>query len=253
MRDHVPCKNTSGQSACCKTDHYCFDNGLCLDNSQMTTYRGTCTDRNWESSACAKYCLINKDGSPSTQVCGVWVCNNNNRFACDLDECGNSTRRFIVNGGTLQRNQAVDDVLGLSTSTSTSTSSTRPSTTVTQTLCPSSDMTSQQSCPSHTGALAGVGAGLGIPLLIALVALVVLFMRLRRGGTLLKGQTPHHHGSVNGGLEYTQLQGDKLGYMSYTQELADPNNRSLSGYKGSPSQEAPNNIRYAHRPELASS
>lgn len=256
-KDHIPCKTTSGQSACCKSDHYCFDNGLCLDNSQMTTYRGSCTDRSWGSSACAKYCLTFAGGYVSNGVSGVWVCDNFNHFACDTDSCGNSSRMFIVSGGSLLRNQAVDNALDLSTSTSssaTTASSTGFSTTVTQTqtFCPSSAASQQENCPSRTGALAGIGAGLGIPLLIALMALVVVFMRLRKAGIRHKRQPTHHQGPTNSS-EYLQLHGDKPGYMSYTQEMDDSNNTTASMYKNSSLQEAPNTDKYAHRTELATS
>lgn len=232
---HTPCKSGNGQSACCLSEHYCFDNGLCLDNSEMTTYRGSCTDSTFGSAACAKYCLTFAGGGRSNGVCGVWVCNNNNQFACSPNECQNSTTMFTVSGGILERNQAVNEALNLasstaSTSSSSSTSSSTASSTsviatVTSTSCPVSGSL-QTSCPSHTGALAGLGAALGIPLLIALVALAVLFMQLRKHKRRSTNVAPgaSYTDGYNQAGTYGQMQESKNPLIS--RELASPDGRS---------------------------
>lgn len=111
-------------------------------------------------------------------VCGVWACNNVNQFACNFQDCGNSSLMFTVNGGSIQRNAALNDAL---TTTSTAASATTPTPSGSQQ--PSSTVSScaaVDSCPSHVGAYAGLGAGLGIPLLLALIALQLLFLQLRK-------------------------------------------------------------------------
>jgi hypothetical protein len=50
----TPCSTDSGHSACCGADSFCMDNGLCFGGGIMS--RGSCTDENWESDACAAYC-----------------------------------------------------------------------------------------------------------------------------------------------------------------------------------------------------
>lgn len=130
-----------------------------------------------------------KDGGFYTGVCGVWVCNNNNKFACDNNMCGNSSLVFTVNGGTIQQNAAFSDVLA-TTATSAATSTSTTSSTTSQVQTPSSVATcgsaadsgtsASSSCPSNVGTYAGIGAGLGVPLLVALVALAFMFMQLRK-------------------------------------------------------------------------
>jgi hypothetical protein len=50
----TPCSTDSGHSACCGASSFCMDNGLCFGGGIMS--RGSCTDENWESDACAAYC-----------------------------------------------------------------------------------------------------------------------------------------------------------------------------------------------------
>lgn len=62
----IPCRApTSNQaSACCAYSDICLDNSLCLAQSGIGIItRGSCTDQNWQSSACARYC---QDGKFST-------------------------------------------------------------------------------------------------------------------------------------------------------------------------------------------
>lgn len=49
----VPC-SISGESACCGSDFFCLDNGLCYGRGLVS--RGSCTDKTWGSEACAGYC-----------------------------------------------------------------------------------------------------------------------------------------------------------------------------------------------------
>ncbi len=64
--DHTPCRSPSigngdGAVACCPHADICLDNHLCLaQTGPAVIYRGSCTDRKWESPDCAQYC---SDGS----------------------------------------------------------------------------------------------------------------------------------------------------------------------------------------------
>jgi hypothetical protein len=49
----LPCTNST-VSACCASDSYCLDNGLCI--TDMVLNRGSCTDQTWKSAECAQYC-----------------------------------------------------------------------------------------------------------------------------------------------------------------------------------------------------
>ena len=53
---HPPATGDS-VSACCLDSHLCLDNGLCLpQDGAERLYRGSCTDRIWQSTECAQYC-----------------------------------------------------------------------------------------------------------------------------------------------------------------------------------------------------
>ena len=50
----TPCTTSSGHTSCCGSDALCLDNGLCFRRGILS--RGSCTDKDWESDACAGYC-----------------------------------------------------------------------------------------------------------------------------------------------------------------------------------------------------
>lgn len=167
-------------SVCCKAGDYVFSNNLCLDIRYMTFYRGGCTDQTWDSYSCPHYCM-----QVPNVVSGVWACGSQNQFACYIPDCDNSSLTFIVNGGFIQQNAALQ--AAISTTTSTSGSGTAiPTTSSTSSPNTSSSSSSGSSasandvCPSHIATYAGIGAGLGIPLLISLVALIVVLLQLRK-------------------------------------------------------------------------
>ncbi|KAK5081074.1 hypothetical protein LTR70_009336 [Exophiala xenobiotica] len=85
---------------------------------------------------------------------------------------------FTVNGGSIQQNAALNDAL-TTTSTAASATTTTPLGSQ-QASSVGSSCAAAESCPSHVGAYAGLGAGLGIPLLLALIALSLLFLQLRK-------------------------------------------------------------------------
>lgn len=53
----VPCDDTASESFCCFGGQACLSNKLCYDPTTLRFARGTCTDPNWESAACPKFCL----------------------------------------------------------------------------------------------------------------------------------------------------------------------------------------------------
>jgi hypothetical protein len=57
----TPCTTTSGHAACCGPAATCLDDGLCFHRGILS--RGSCTDENWESEACAGYCRTGEQSS----------------------------------------------------------------------------------------------------------------------------------------------------------------------------------------------
>lgn len=209
----VPCTNITASgtyTACCDAGHYCFSNGLCLDNGGMTTYRGGCTDRSWESPDCPRYCQEVCPGS----VCGLWPCDGTGHFACEPSKCG--SQQIIIPAGNIVVNAALHSALSVAESSTMSTTSATssseathsPTTTIATTL-PSSNATCDVSLPrcDSTRALAGVGAGIGVPLSIALVIVSVLLFRekRRKHGYVVdgrEGSDPKEAGTHSGGLKW---------------------------------------------------
>jgi hypothetical protein len=189
----VPCSDSTTPGtypSCCAAGHYCFSGGVCLNTEFMTLYRGSCTDKTWQSAECYGYC---ENLCPSGS-CALWPCNNgpdgsSNHFGCTNASCGTQDE-VIVPAGTILRNSAIISDLSI-TSSATQTSSTTSSSTASTT--PSSITTTVSDCKS-TGEVAGVGAGIGIPLLLALIVALLLLFRTRQW--MRKGMTvacKHQH------------------------------------------------------------
>ena len=54
--DNIPCNPTPDVSFCCGAGDACSTNQVCID--EYGTYmRGSCTDINWASDKCPKFCL----------------------------------------------------------------------------------------------------------------------------------------------------------------------------------------------------
>jgi hypothetical protein len=124
-----------------------------------------------------------------SEVSGVWACDSNGQFACELVDCANSSLQFAILTGDLMPGQAVSSALGLSSSdtaiatatatvTSTMTPTTRSSSAASQTpILPALNSTS---CPNSEGTIAAVGAGVGTPLLLGMLAALAFLVRERR-------------------------------------------------------------------------
>lgn len=62
---HSPCNLTVSASSCCDPLDACTASGLCLGRTGFN-YRGTCTDKTWDSSNCAASCHAGKQPVTST-------------------------------------------------------------------------------------------------------------------------------------------------------------------------------------------
>ena len=70
----IPC-GSSGASSCCGSSEFCMDNGLCFGGGLVS--RGSCTDKTWNSEACAGYC---KTSQWDTEQCGLDGTNKKQRM-----------------------------------------------------------------------------------------------------------------------------------------------------------------------------
>ncbi|KAF4870901.1 hypothetical protein CGCSCA1_v009908 [Colletotrichum siamense] len=155
--------------ACCrKSNHYCLDNGLCLEPNAWTMYRNSCTDKNFRAAGCPKICRdAALSGHTGVNYCfqdAIWTCRGRN----DCDK-GNFT--MPSPRGRMLINTALESDLGIAAATSAGPSGTSIA------VC---SKTSEASNGISTGAAAGIGVGVGLPLAIAVVALTVLLLREKK-------------------------------------------------------------------------
>jgi len=63
---YFPCDSTQQQSTCCEEGYTCLSNNICMFNSSASIQlqndgveyvRGACTDENWNSPSCPKFCI----------------------------------------------------------------------------------------------------------------------------------------------------------------------------------------------------
>jgi hypothetical protein len=116
----------------------------------------------------------------------LWPCGNN-AFACDPNSCNAS---FPIPEGTLVLNQALSSALSLSAATSAATTAATATSTTTVTITPAATTVAAKGTIS-TGDAAAIGAGIGAPLLIALIAVLVLLFREYKKRGLDKAATPY--------------------------------------------------------------
>lgn len=94
----IPCNDDGSASACCNKDAWCLDNGLCLVAGVVS--RGSCTDRNWNSEACALYCRdCNSVGGCVLYPCdpaeSTWTCGSSCGSSNDVRKMGESTSKIL--------------------------------------------------------------------------------------------------------------------------------------------------------------
>ena len=169
--DTTPCKSSS-PSACCGTNDLCLSNGFCLVD--MFLARHACTDQNFNDPSCPQSCKnILPDRAKNLQQCSYseWACTG-----CANDKFQLSTGQII-----LWQNQMPS---GVSSSyyTVVADPSTPASTDAAATRAAASapTATTASACPSKQSEMAGIGAGVGIPLGIAALAFAALWALERR-------------------------------------------------------------------------
>ncbi|CAK3931701.1 Hypothetical predicted protein [Lecanosticta acicola] len=164
--EDTPCSDGEGASSCCGSGSFCMDNGLCFGGGLVS--RGSCTDKSWKSEACTGYC---KADFPSGSI-PLMPCSSST-FVCGLSaSCSNTTAVFSLSGtgSIVLRPSQVDSIVrpALSSLEASSNASSSLNTTA---LC------------AHTpgfytsGAMAGLGCALGLPLLFCLLAIALSLHR----------------------------------------------------------------------------
>ncbi|KXT11997.1 hypothetical protein AC579_4636 [Pseudocercospora musae] len=179
LSSDTPCI-TGSDSSCCAASSFCMDNGLCFGSGIVS--RGSCTDKTWQSGACASYCTTKSPGS-SIPLTPCAVSNGASTFVCGLDgtACKKNSNTFPMAGGAsfvLREAQVAAMVAPVLASMSASASASPNSS-----ACTSDAL--------YTGGqMAGLGIGLAIPLLIAACAVIFLWQKERARKPRLMYQLP---------------------------------------------------------------
>ncbi|KND91078.1 hypothetical protein TOPH_04344 [Tolypocladium ophioglossoides CBS 100239] len=164
-----PCDTSADVSPCCGPVDFCLSNGLCLDagSNNGLTQQG-CTSQDWHS-PCAKHCpgTTAADGFQYLMLCSGFDGTGNNPLCCGADySCCNSTQNIIT---TIAQFSTLSRAAGAPATTDTTSSST-PNTSAATRASQSAASTSAAASSGGDDKLLAVGAGLGIPLGLALVA-----------------------------------------------------------------------------------
>ncbi|KAK8127274.1 hypothetical protein PG984_008382 [Apiospora sp. TS-2023a] len=211
--DHKPCSQAGG--ACCYSANdahrdACYSNGLCQSLWFGRIYRGACTDKAWGSS-CPSVCT---DGTLANGGVALRSCLTPAFWCCDLGDmkhdCCAEGKGIVWNNATLvnyalaprQTDYTFELTAGgytsilaataaassigariASSSSSSSVATTNPSTATTSPSTATSDPSSTPTytCPSTPGVAvaAGLGAGLGVPLIAVSAALLWMLAKQR--------------------------------------------------------------------------
>ncbi|PVH72502.1 hypothetical protein DL98DRAFT_660028 [Cadophora sp. DSE1049] len=198
----VPCNtNTDGHSACCSEGVACLSSGLCFDNGLIS--RGSCTDQDYADEACASACTDFTPTAGAPVVLAGWAANGDvsNMGWC----CG-----FPLDNGTCPQGSTIKIAAGTvyTTAGATSTSTSAPATssptssstsgsassTPTQDAANANSTSGGETCEKNNDV--AIGAGVGVPLGIAALVCLGMWLRERR---LRKGE--RLEGDLKRGME----------------------------------------------------
>ncbi|KAJ0159676.1 hypothetical protein CTA2_9288 [Colletotrichum tanaceti] len=187
----VACPVAGGTEAasCCFRNHYCMSNGLCFSKTELSFYRGACTDQDWTTSGCPKYC--DKEdvvGGVPGRHAGIAKCEEN-KYACQRSgNCANYT--FGVPAGVMLLNQYLQADIG-DPAAATATAAVSGTTSEASAATCSSTAAAAANSGISTGAAAGIGVGVGAPLALAIGILTILLLREKKKTRVaLSAQTP---------------------------------------------------------------
>lgn len=177
----TPCNSSAEVSSCCNQNALCLSNGLCY---QGVTSRGSCTDRSWGSD-CPLYCRDDNPGGGYT----ISFCGPSDEWACGAaaeaaSQCSNGNTFLLPKGAAiLLRPEQVSDLgfdggLELTATASLFSNLTATQNTTSNCSTPAPIIPSDK---EYTAAeMAGVGLGVGVPLLLALLASMIFIAKLRK-------------------------------------------------------------------------
>ncbi|KAM3418705.1 hypothetical protein BST61_g4682 [Cercospora zeina] len=179
----VPCNAKAaaaagGYSACCSESSYCMDNGLCLDTGILK--RMSCTDKTFKDKTCPQYCITDNMGDPyavtpctaTTFTCGISPAN------CTVDAAVfpvTDMKEVVLKADQLATAMSSAGVPTSSIDPTATPTETVPILTVTATGAPA-----DPNMKYTATQLVGVGAGLGIPMLLAIGVLTYLLVAEKR-------------------------------------------------------------------------
>ncbi|KAF8861957.1 hypothetical protein BDZ45DRAFT_799601 [Acephala macrosclerotiorum] len=186
LSQDTPCNTTTtGHSACCTAP--CMSSGLCFDNGLLS--RGSYADQTWKDPACAPYCVDGTSGNPAIPTGGHPVIPREWTAGVDVAEIGWCCDFPIATGSCAQGREikiAARAVLSNSTTaasalSATGTASGTATNTATSTaVCNAAGQSSgtNAGCPANHDV--AIGVRIGAPLEIAVVSLLLLWLRERR-------------------------------------------------------------------------
>ncbi|KAF2807354.1 uncharacterized protein BDZ99DRAFT_465258 [Mytilinidion resinicola] len=220
--NHRPCytDTADGHSHCCDPiNEVCLDNGLCFSQGPTNPgylYRDSCTDKGWTASSCPGPCRKTYTNS-ACPIVGILDPSQDSSFCClsfnaTANACYGEVAAFnvgkvIPNWGPLEA--------AASSSTASGTQSTASPTSATS--APAAATVTVVKSNSSSGHDAAIGAGVGVPLGILLVASLagLLFQHRRHKKQLAQWQQSGNVAGVahqEGGVAYP-LQDPKTTYQ----------------------------------------
>ncbi|KAH6613602.1 hypothetical protein B0J18DRAFT_60615 [Chaetomium sp. MPI-SDFR-AT-0129] len=152
--DDSPCNPDDDASSCCggTSGAQCLSNNVCL-NPGGNVVRGTCTDQNWNSVECPRFCVLNPKLGPDLISCSN-VTNTDTSYCCDHDPgpcCDSGNGRFDIFPSHPEVLARWDTEFRLFTTVqqTTSSSSSSASSSSSTTTTPSATSTQSQPHSSH--------------------------------------------------------------------------------------------------------
>jgi len=189
---NVPCNESADQSHCCGADDYCLDNGLCYDHTG-TVSQGGCTDPNWDSPDCFQFCKEADSGLPIVAT-GLFIDLKAGvrTFCCDVGTYNTTdgqctyanrvTEPFQFDYGHVITDRSTGSTELFNSTHTQQSNSTEASGTQTVTVTATATVAGNSSSSSgdSTGKEAAIGAGIGAPLLLALMVVSYLLHREKK-------------------------------------------------------------------------
>ncbi|KAJ5933899.1 hypothetical protein N7454_006228 [Penicillium verhagenii] len=188
----TPCYTDGRVTHCCGEESICLTNQLCLSVAQpFSLSRGSCTDKSWGTD-CPSTCRSAQEAAGAAVVwltngtttseepqycCNSAVVSANNTIVCSTVD-GDFQNPFTISNGS-----AIANAAALSGLVEESSSSTVANTTASGNY---TAMTKSQSSCNNSSKDVAIGAGVGIPLGVIALLLIVWAMWERR----LRKQTP---------------------------------------------------------------